>query len=157
MPEPYLRAGDADRSTVAATLGRHMAAGRLTLDEYDERLSRAYAAKTYGDLAELTADLPAEREPARISTPARNGVPPAYGCGAAGPWGRAHAGRSAWASWMSTAAVVTSIWLITSIATGALIHFWPIWVIGPWGAILLAQTLGGGRRYDRDRNHHTRA
>jgi len=26
------------------------------------------------------------------------------------------------------------------------IYFWPIWVIGPWGAVLLAQTLTGGAR-----------
>ncbi|MFL6094559.1 MAG: DUF1707 domain-containing protein, partial [Blastococcus sp.] len=59
MPEPHLRAGDTDRAAVATVLGRHMADGRLTVAEYDERVARAYAARTYGDLAELTADLPA--------------------------------------------------------------------------------------------------
>src|SRR3954454_22498795 len=58
MPEPHLRAGDTDRAAVATVLGRHMADGRLTVAEYDERVARAYAARTYGDLAELTADLP---------------------------------------------------------------------------------------------------
>ena len=61
MPEPHLRAADTDRAAVADVLGAHMSAGRLTVDEYDERLSRAYAAKTYGELDELTADLPAAR------------------------------------------------------------------------------------------------
>ena len=50
MPEAHLRAADSDRAAVAAVLGRHMADGRLTVDEYDERLSRAYAARTYGEL-----------------------------------------------------------------------------------------------------------
>ena len=59
MPEPHLRAADTDRAAVATVLGQHMSAGRLTVDEYDERLARAYAAKTYGELDELTADLPA--------------------------------------------------------------------------------------------------
>ena len=59
MPEPHLRAADADRAAVATVLGRHMSAGQLTMDEYDERLARAYAAKTYGELDEITADLPA--------------------------------------------------------------------------------------------------
>ena len=39
MPEPHLRAADADRAAVATVLGEHMAAGRLTVDEYDERLA----------------------------------------------------------------------------------------------------------------------
>jgi hypothetical protein len=59
MPDPHLRASDDDREAVASDLGKHMAAGRLTLAEYDERLARVYAARTYGELDELTADLPA--------------------------------------------------------------------------------------------------
>ena len=53
MPEPHLRAADADRNAVADSLGRHMAAGRLTVAEYDDRLARVYAARTYGELAAL--------------------------------------------------------------------------------------------------------
>ena len=68
MPEPHLRAADADRAAVATVLGRHMSAGRLTVAEYDERLARVYAAKTYGELEELTADLPAiARAPRRTA------------------------------------------------------------------------------------------
>jgi hypothetical protein len=157
MPEPHLRAGDADRSAVAATLGRHMAAGRLTLEEYDERLARAYAAKTYGELAELTTDLPAERPAARPGVPARAPAPRACGP-AAGPWARSGSryGRGAWASWLSTGVIVVSIWLITSIASGGPIYFWPIWVIGPWGAVLLAQAVTGGSDRDRERRRQLR-
>ena len=142
MPDPHLRAADADRSAVAAVLGQHMAAGRLTLEEYDERLARAYAAKTYGDLAQLTADLPATPRP-----PApRPGPAPAP----AAPGSCAPALRHGvdWRTWLSTAAIVTTIWLITSIASGSLLYFWPIWVIGPWGAWLLVQRLTGGDRRD---------
>src|SRR3712207_9571699 len=53
-----MRAADAARAAVAAQLGEQMSAGRLTVVEYDERLARAYAARTYGELEELTADLP---------------------------------------------------------------------------------------------------
>ena len=59
MPESHLRAADADRLAVATALGEHMSAGRLTLAEYDDRVASAYAARTLGELAELTADLPA--------------------------------------------------------------------------------------------------
>ena len=39
MPHPHLRAADSDRAAVADVLGQHMSAGRLTLDEFDERLT----------------------------------------------------------------------------------------------------------------------
>ena len=39
MPEPHLRAADADRAAVATQLGEQMSAGRLTVAEYDERLA----------------------------------------------------------------------------------------------------------------------
>lgn len=38
----------------------HTAAGRLTLDEYAERVDRTLAARTQGDLARITGDLPPE-------------------------------------------------------------------------------------------------
>lgn len=60
-PPPRIRASDADREHVAALLQRHYTEGRLTLAEVDERVAAAYAARTYEQLAELTADLPAER------------------------------------------------------------------------------------------------
>ncbi len=41
-------------------LERHTAAGRLTLDEYAERVDAVLAARTHGELAYLTRDLPAE-------------------------------------------------------------------------------------------------
>ncbi len=55
-----LRASDADRDRTAAMLGSALAAGRLTTTEHAERLDAAYAAKTLGELAPLTRDLPAE-------------------------------------------------------------------------------------------------
>lgn len=53
-----IRASDADREHVTARLREHFAAGRLTSDELDERISAALNAKTYGELRQLTADLP---------------------------------------------------------------------------------------------------
>ena len=70
MHPPHLRAADSDRAAVADVLGRHMSAGRLTVDEFDERLTRVYAARTFGELDELIADLPAHLpEPARPTAP----------------------------------------------------------------------------------------
>ena len=141
MTEPHLRAADADRAALATVLGDHMAAGRLTVAEYEERLSRVYEAKTYGELAELTTDLPGAPVPEvpAGATAAGTSVRPAR---AHGDWHRAGAGE--WRSWASTAAIVIAIWATISLATWEFQYFWPIWVIGPWGAILLVQSLTGG-------------
>jgi hypothetical protein len=56
-----LRAADADRDRTAAVLGDGLASGRLTSTEHAERLDAAYAAKTLGELAPLTRDLPADQ------------------------------------------------------------------------------------------------
>ena len=56
-----MRASDADRDAVVATLSESYQAGRLTADEFDERTGRALAARTIGELSPLTADLPGTR------------------------------------------------------------------------------------------------
>jgi len=53
-----LRAADTDRDRAAELLRQAAAEGRITFDELDERISQAYAAKTFADLAALTSDLP---------------------------------------------------------------------------------------------------
>ncbi len=57
-PRPDLRAADADRDRTAAQLGAALAVGCLTSTEYAERLDAVYAARTLGELAPLTRDLP---------------------------------------------------------------------------------------------------
>ena len=56
---PQTLASDADRDTAAALLNAAWAEGRLTADEHDQRLSSAYGARTWQQLLQLTADLPA--------------------------------------------------------------------------------------------------
>jgi hypothetical protein len=58
-PDESLRVSDAERDVTLRTLGDHAAVGRLTLDELEERSGRALVAKTRGELAALTHDLPA--------------------------------------------------------------------------------------------------
>jgi hypothetical protein len=144
MPKPHLRAADADRAAVAEALGVHMSAGRLTVAEYDERLTRAYAAKTYGELDELTADLPAlKKETPAVPAESRpnHAATDAAPHGWTGGWDQSHS----WRAWLTTSLIVLTVWAVTSLANWELIYFWPIWVIGPWGAVLLAQTLTGRR------------
>jgi hypothetical protein len=63
MPDLDLRASDDDRQAVIDRLSAHYRSGRLDADELEERTAAAAAAKTYGDLAALEADLPAPSAP----------------------------------------------------------------------------------------------
>ncbi|HYZ52374.1 MAG TPA: DUF1707 domain-containing protein [Streptosporangiaceae bacterium] len=53
-----IRASDHDRENAVEVLREAYAVGRLDLDEFDQRTTAAYSAKTWGDLRELTSDLP---------------------------------------------------------------------------------------------------
>jgi hypothetical protein len=53
-----LRASDLDRHRTVDFLRQHAGEGRLTTDELEDRIEQAYAAKTLGELAVLTVDLP---------------------------------------------------------------------------------------------------
>ncbi|HEY2577093.1 MAG TPA: DUF1707 domain-containing protein [Streptosporangiaceae bacterium] len=55
-----IRASDADRDVVVDALRQAFSEGRLTLDEFDERMSSAYVSRTWGELRELTTDLPVQ-------------------------------------------------------------------------------------------------
>lgn len=55
---PGLRIGNAEREATAASLREHFALGRLTIEEFQQRLDAAFAAKTSLDLARITDDLP---------------------------------------------------------------------------------------------------
>jgi hypothetical protein len=55
-----IRASDEDRQRVVAALERHTGAGRLTLDEFAERVEAAAGARTLDELAAVVSDLPAD-------------------------------------------------------------------------------------------------
>jgi hypothetical protein len=62
-----MRASDADRDRVVELLNVAYGEGRLSKDEYDGRLENAFSARTYADLDQILADLPAA--PATVLTP----------------------------------------------------------------------------------------
>lgn len=143
-----MRAADADRETVAERLRVALNEGRLDLHEYDERLQRAYAARTYGELDVLLADLPpvtpAQRSaltpvPATGVSAGPADEPGVVGArGVTAPWL-----AGVWLPYLRVIAVVVTIWAVTSLLTWELLYFWPIWVAGPWGAVLVVRTVGG--------------
>jgi len=152
--DPNLRASDSDREAVAQQLRDHYAAGRITLDEFDERTTTTYAAKTFGDLDGLLADLPvAEVVPIAARVPAPS---------AASDSDRVDRFRAAvapFSSWIVVALVMNLIWLGSPGPAGhAHAGYWPIWVIGPWGVMMVMRWLNGGSRQsseiDRRRAEH---
>jgi hypothetical protein len=67
---PDLRASDAEREAAVGRLNQAVGAGRLTMDEFSERIELAYAARTRGDLEPLLRDLPAEGDSTAVAAPA---------------------------------------------------------------------------------------
>ena len=66
---PAWLAGSADRERTVGVLRAAFTEGRLTQDELDDRVARAYAGRTYGDLWALIADLPAGPLPYPVGLP----------------------------------------------------------------------------------------
>jgi hypothetical protein len=64
-----IRISNAERDEAVSALGEHMATGRLTIAEYEERCGRAAAASTRGELEALFADLPAPHPDLSSATP----------------------------------------------------------------------------------------
>ncbi len=127
-----LRVGDGEREQIAADLGQHMALGRLTLHELESRLDIAFTAKTRRQLDALISDLP-RAEPAQrpASAPVQaNESPPS---------------NRSWRPWALTGVICLLVWLATSLTQGHPVNFWPIWVIGPWGAVILAHAVSRPR------------
>ena len=76
LPRPAdLRVSDDDRHQVAEVLRRAAGEGRLDLDELEERLESAFAAKTYGQLEPLVRDLPVHESAFSVPGSARPAVP----------------------------------------------------------------------------------
>lgn len=121
---PGTRASDAERAAVVAQLGTHLADGRLDLGEYDARVARVYGTTAREDLALVLSDLPPAPVPGKPE--------PRRGRFAALPlWQRIE-----FASWAGVSVLVLVIWAAVSLGVGEFTYFWPVWVIGPWGAVL---------------------
>src|SRR5215217_2881234 len=125
--DPALRASDAERDSAVAQLREHGASGRLELDELEQRIGAAYAARTHGELAALLADLPAKR--------ATRAVAPR----------RPHD----WTPFLQVSALLIAIWAVSGAG-----YFWPAWVLVWWG---FALAMKSGPRLLKLRSHPARA
>ncbi|MBL7257044.1 DUF1707 domain-containing protein [Actinoplanes sp. LDG1-01] len=130
-----MRAADEDRHKVADQLRLALEEGRLDLNEYDERVKDAYAARTYADLDRLLTDLP-NAAPVVPATPQQSPVLVAEK--ATAPW-LGHV----WVPWAKAAVFFTLIWAVGALGSGEAIFYWPVWVLGPWGVVLVLRTVAG--------------
>jgi Domain of unknown function (DUF1707)/Cell wall-active antibiotics response 4TMS YvqF len=91
-PAGGVRASDAERDASVERLSAAAGDGRLTLDEFSQRMEQATAARTRAELDRLVADLPADAAPAgtavagRTAAPATWHVSPVGGLRVYGPW-----------------------------------------------------------------------
>jgi hypothetical protein len=137
---PDMRASDAERQDVVERLRAGLEDGRLKMDEYVERMGRAYDAVTHGDLAPLCRDLPetTTRPAAQPVGPAPAPVP-APAPDHRGVFARQPAAlKVLWTIWLVAVSVNVVVWVLVSGTTGHLQYPWPLWVAGPYGAALLA-------------------
>jgi hypothetical protein len=126
---PAIRASDADRERVVEILRQNNVEGRLTSEEFEERMTAAYAAKTMGALAELTTDLPVDlaahtRHQAELARKQAAQVPVTKQM------------RAAISSWASLGVMLTVIWVVTGAG-----YYWPGWPLGVLAALGAARAI----------------
>ena len=118
-PDAHLRIGDAERAAAADRLAEHHAAGRLTVEELEERVAGAWRARTRADLARIERDLPpivlSRAAPARTTSTADPIALPGHV-----------------SVYVAVIAMLWLIWLFTGMG-----HPWPIYPMLGWGAGVL--------------------
>jgi hypothetical protein len=121
-----LRVSDADREQFVEALRQHHVDGRLTAEELTDRTERAYAARTFGDLDSLAADLPPLRPPAPTAPPRAPAAGPPSGMRP--PTARRAAARATLLRTALWFGMISVVLLVVWAMTGA-DYFWPIWPI----------------------------
>jgi len=136
--DPRIRASDADRDRVTALLREHHAAGRLTAEEFHERMEQALDAKTLGELDELLADLPAidlyqlpdaslRRAPPHLG----QSLLPADRRGSGEP-ARFAPGTVAMGAWAVVTSALIAIWAVAAVIGGGTWFPWWALIAIPW-------------------------
>ena len=122
-----IRASDAEREEVITALRSHAGDGRLDVEELDQRIEGAYAAKTRRELVALTDDLPRAPRAPRDER-------------------REFAEHLRF--YVSVMALLVVIWALTGMG-----YFWPIWPIVGWGVGIVSHANALRRPAARRRAH----
>ncbi|MGI8309006.1 DUF1707 SHOCT-like domain-containing protein [Saccharopolyspora hattusasensis] len=130
---------------IARRLRTALDEGRLSIVEFDERLRRAYASTTFGELQSLVADLP-EPVPAMPSPEVVKQ--------------ERHKKKMVkeWRDWASVTFILVAIWAVTSVASDGPHFFWPMIPMDIWAAVNVASMISGGGDKDggdkKDKKSH---
>jgi hypothetical protein len=129
---PTVRASDADRERTVAQLRQHLADGRLAMEEFSDRVDEAYQAKTTADLQVVLRELPhvQVRDPASPEQRAQANALERK---------RKRELRNSIASYVIVNSFLVAIWLVTSLASGEILFFWPIFPLLGWGIGVASQ------------------
>jgi class 3 adenylate cyclase len=123
-----LRVSDADRESAVAVLRMHYSDGRLTFEEFTERVEEAYRARNQADLAQTLRELPQQETsevPPRRRRRRRHRLP---------MW------------WLRVNGICTAVWAATTAGSGVH-YFWPMWVMLGTTIPVIAHA-GHSRRHD---------
>jgi hypothetical protein len=134
--DPQLRASDEDRDRTAALLREHHALGRLSAEEFSDRLDKTFAARTIGDIDALLRDLPAidlyrlpdaplTRQPRQAQV-----RPPRKG---------SRGWSAVWGVYLTVNLICFVVYALSGFG-----YPWFLWVAGPWGALLAGTYLSFG-------------
>jgi len=136
--DPRIRASDADRDRVAALLREHHAAGRLSAEEFHERMDRALDAKTLGELDDLQTDLPAI-DLYQLPDASLRRAPPRHGqsllpadLGGHGDPVRFTPGTVAMGAWAVVTSALIAIWAVAAVIGGGTWIPWWLVIAIPW-------------------------
>jgi hypothetical protein len=165
-----MRASDSERQAVVEVLKVALDDGRLKMDEYVERMEKAYEASTVGDLALLHDDLPDAVVPVRApaartssasaapfvaSAPAPVQPAPVPATGIRGAYSELPAGlKVLWTIWFAAVSINVVVWVLVGLTSMSFPYPWPLWVAGPAGAALFgisAPTLQAKRSREAKR------
>jgi hypothetical protein len=148
--QPELRVSDRDRQAAADRLRAAHDEGRLDLDEYDNRLARAYSSVTYGDLDRLFVDLPGavaqapqSRTPAIPAPALRPRDVPAAAAGLP------MALKVLWTIWGAVVGINLTVWLLVSLGNEDAVYFWPMWLLVPGSVLFVTSAATMAHRAGR--------
>src|SRR5699024_12471887 len=116
--------------------------GRVGVGELQRRRDGGWRARTLRDVQRLVAGLPrpSRPQPAPVNAPSAS-PPPASAQRSTGRRVAQTVLRTSWAVWAFVVMVNVVVWGAAALTSDALPVFWPVWVAGPWGSVLLAGTL----------------
>nr|WP_277606103.1 DUF1707 domain-containing protein [Glycomyces sp. L485] len=143
-----MRISNDDRDRAVEQLQQALDEGRIELGEFDERAKAAYEAKTNAELDLIFDDLPFDRSDDK-SVHTIDLTPEERAEREAAIQERVHGGHgppSALRALIFVGCITTAIWAISSVASGELLYFWPIWpIIGLAVAACMQWGLGRSR------------